>query len=160
MTAKADDTAERKKMPITPADVMERVFTTQNPTTGSLPPPRIAWAVFANGTVFFTTPTETLPADSTLATIEKAAKEALRELGPVIAGTEKGDFNSSRLDGWFPDEPVWLIGFSSNTIGSVVVLETNEPTTAGFAGRKQREMDLGELKVVTIRGFDGVIERR
>ena len=60
----------------TPAEVVERVFTTANPETGSLPPPDMAWAVFEGGTVFFAAPGDGLDVSASLDDVEAAARAA------------------------------------------------------------------------------------
>lgn len=75
----------RRPVP-TPADVIEKVFTTANPDTGSLPPPEIAWAVFEHGTVYFSAPDDDLDLTASLDDVAEAARVALRELGPVVRG--------------------------------------------------------------------------
>ncbi|HTR55596.1 MAG TPA: hypothetical protein VMJ10_33195 [Kofleriaceae bacterium] len=138
----------------TAAEVLERVFTTPNPTTGSQPPPQIAWVVFTHGTAFFTAPNEALPATSSLADLAAAAKAALVELGPVHAGTSSADFSPTRLAGWYPDEPVWFVGFDHPAIATVVVMDTSD-LVAGMAARSARDRDHAEQTIVCVRGFDG-----
>ena len=75
----------------TPEQVIEQVFTSVNPTTGSQPPPAIAWVVFAHGTVFFTVPTDAVPVDATLAALADAGRAALKELGPVHVATPSAE---------------------------------------------------------------------
>lgn len=136
----------------TPAEVIARVFTTVNPATGSKPPPEIAWVVFAHGTVFFTAPTDALPADSTRDAIEAAARAALIELGPVHVGTPSADFNPTRLTGWYPDEPVWFVGFGHGSIATIVTLDGSD-LVAGIAARQLRQQDHDAPTVVEIRSF-------
>lgn len=118
----------------------------------------MAWVVFAHGTAFYTNATPELPADSSLAAIADAARGALRELGPVRAGSSSADFNPVRLDGWFPDEPVWLVSFDHPAIGTVVVAE-GTALGVGMFGRSQRQLDHDEQSILVVRGFDGAIER-
>ena len=96
----------------TPSEVIERVFTTANPTTGSQPPPDIAWVLFEHGTAFFTAPNDDVPVDASFDALADAARAALRELGPVGVGSASADFNTARLDGWYPDEPVWFVTYN------------------------------------------------
>ena len=140
-----------------PEQVIAQVFTTANPVTGSLPPPRMAWVVFAHGTVFFTEPTEALPAGSSLGAIADAARAALRELGPVRVGSASADFNPTRLTGWYPDEPVWFVGFDHPGIVTIVTLDA-EPVTAGLDARGRRQFDHDEQLIVLVRGFDGATD--
>ncbi len=141
-------------MPPTPAQVLESVFTSVNPVTGSHPPPAMAWVVFANGTCFYTAPTDELPATSTRVEVEAAGKAALRELGPVHVGSPSADFNPVRLDGWFPDEPVWFVTFDHPAIATIVVHEGSD-LAIGLRGRSLREADHDEQRVVLVRRFDG-----
>jgi len=75
------------------AEILERVFTTPNRKTGSLPPVHTAWVVFAHGTVFYSVPSGMLPVECTFEVLAEAACSALKELGPAQAGTEWADFN-------------------------------------------------------------------
>ena len=136
----------------TPAEVIARVFTTVNPATGSKPPPEIAWVVFAHGTVFFTAPTDALPVDATRETIEAAARAALFELGPVQVGTPSADFNPTRLTGWYPDEPVWFVGFDHPDLATIVTLAGSD-LVAGIAARQARQQDHDDPIVVEVRSF-------
>lgn len=140
----------------TTEEIVERIFTSPNPETGSEPPPHIAWVSFANGSVFFTAPTDGLPMDASLEAIAEAGKAALRELGPVHVGTPSADFNPVRLDGWYPDEPVWFVGFDHPAIATVLVLDT-QPVTAGLEARGRRQIDHDELVLACVRGFDGTL---
>lgn len=143
-------------MALTPAQVLEHIFTTENPATGSKPPEAMAWVVFANGTCFYTAPTEELPVSATRDAIEAAGKAALRELGPVVAGSPAADFNPIRLDGWFPSEPVWFVAFDHRAIATVVIDE-GEPLSIGLYGRAMREADHDAQLVQTVRCFDGTV---
>lgn len=145
-------------MASTPEQVIDRVFTTANPETGSLPPPQIAWAVFAHGTAFFSAPTDELAADASAEAIATAARAAISELGPVGAGSASADFNPVRLDGWFPDEPVWFVGFDHPGIATVVTIDATD-LVAGLAGRSRRQLDHDEQQIVCVRRFDGTTSR-
>jgi len=142
----------------TAEDVIAHIFTTENPETGSQPPAHIAWVVFAHGTSFFSGPTEALPVNATLPAIAEAGKAALRELGPVRAGSSAGDFRTLRLEGWYPDEPVWFVGFDHPDIATVVTMDA-ESLAVGLEGRRRRQRDHDELAIVCVRGFDGAIAR-
>ena len=140
------------------AEILEHVFTTPNPKTGSLPPVHTAWVAFAHGTVFHSVPSSTLPVDCTFDVLAEAACSALKELGPAQAGTESADFTPYRLDGWFPDEPVWCVGFAHENIVTIVTMD-GEPISVGLSGRARRELDLAEQSVVFVRRFDGTSRR-
>src|SRR5262249_26178684 len=140
----------------TTEEIVERIFTSPNPETGSHPPPHIAWVSFANGSVFFTAPTDGLPVDASPDAIADAGKAALRALGPAQVGPPWADSNPVRLDGWSPDEPVWFVGFDHPAIATVVVLDT-QPVTAGLEARQRRQIDHDELVLACVRGFDGTL---
>ena len=142
----------------TPADVIEQVFTTANPETGSSPPPEMAWAVFEHGTAFFTTPNDELDASASLDDVAAAARAALSELGPVRVASSSADFSVSRLSGWYPDDPVWFIGFDSETLATIVVEEFDGDLAAGLTGRGLRDRDHEAMRLVAVRNFRG--ERR
>jgi hypothetical protein len=142
----------------TPAEVIEKVFTTANPGTGSLPPPNIAWAVFEHGTVFFAAPGDGLDVSASLDDVEAAARAALGELGPVRVASSSADFTVSRLDGWYPQDPVWFIGFDSATLATIVIEDVDSDLAAGQAGRAIRDRDHEAMQVVSARNFRG--ERR
>jgi hypothetical protein len=139
-------------------DIIARVVTSQGPVTDSHPPAQIAWVVFAHGTVFFSKPTDALPASSSPAQITDAGRAALGRLGPVRAGSPSGDFRPTRLDGWFPDEPVWFVGFNHPNIATVVVIDAN-PVAAGLEARRRRQRDHDEQTITCVRGFDGNVVR-
>lgn len=141
----------------TPADVLHKIFTNNNPVSGSPPPPHMAWAVFANGTAFYTEPTDALPVDASFDAIGDAGRAALRELGPVIAGTAAADFTSRRLDNWFPDEPVWFITYDRPSIVTILVTPGND-IRVGLEGRSRRQRDHDEGAIVLVRRFTGEIK--
>ena len=141
---------------MTPAEVIERVFTSANPTTGSQPPPAMAWVVFAHGTAFFTAPTDDLPLDASFDELCDAARAALRDLGPVHVGTSSADFNTARLDGWFPDAPIWFVSFDHPSIATVIESDGAD-LAVGLIARAQRQQDHDEQTVVVVRRFDGTI---
>ena len=137
------------------ASVMEHVFTHQNPATQSTPPEHMAWVVFEHGTAFFSAPTDELPADATPEDILAAARIAMAELGPVIAGTAAGDFNPVCLDAWFPGEFVYFVTYDHPAIATVVIADQEDDLAAGVIGRAGREADLAGLTATEIRCFDG-----
>jgi len=142
----------------TPAEVIETVFTSANPETGSLPPSDIAWAAFEHGTVFFTAPSEGLAVSASLDDVEAAARAALDDLGPVRVATPSADFTVSRLSGWYPQDPVWFIQFGSDTIATIVIEDLDGDLAAGLTGRAIRDRDHQAMNVVSVRNFRG--ERR
>ena len=142
---------------MTAADVLERVYTTVNPVTGS-EPPVAAWAIFAHDTFFLTAPGDELPEDATHDHIREAALRALRGLGPVVPGTPAADFECSRLDHFFPDATVWIVTFAAGDIEGVVVGAESD-LEAGLTARLNRDADLDEQRVVLVRAFDGSVAR-
>jgi hypothetical protein len=134
------------------------MFTTANPSNGSLPPEHMAWVVFAHGTVFYSTPGDGLPVDATFDMLAKEACSALTQLGRAQAGTESADFNPHRLEDWFPDEPVWWVAFSHDSIGTLVTMHA-QPLAVGLSGRARRDLDVAEQSIVCIRSFDGTSRR-
>ncbi len=138
----------------TVADVIEHLFTTANPESGSQPPEMIAWVVFANGTTFFTAPSDDLPFDATIEELAVAARQALHELGPVVIGTPAGDFAVSRLDAWFPGESVYFITYDHPSVANIVFGDDGE-RMAGLVGRGLREADYDTMQIATIRDFGG-----
>ena len=141
-------------MALTAAQVIERVFTTTNPATGSQPPSDIAWVVFEHGTCFFSVPTDELPLDATPDALVAAARAALASLGPAIPGTPAADFTPSRLDGWFPDEPVWFVAYDHSAIATIVITDGSE-LEAGLRARALRDDDHDAPVPTLVRGFDG-----
>lgn len=139
----------------TPADVITTIFTTENPATGSKPPPEMAWVVFSHGTAFFTLPTDAVPLDASFDALVAAARAALSELGPVIAGTPAADFNTARLEGWYPDEPVWFVSYAHSALATIIV-EPDE-LSAGLGARALRQQDHDDPQVVLVRRFDGSV---
>lgn len=141
------------------ASVLEHVFTHENPETGSLPPEHMAWVVFEHGTAFFSAPTDELQLDATPAEILAAARMAMAELGPVIAGSPAGDFNPVCLDAWFPGELIYFVTYDHPAIATVVIADEDDELAAGLAGRARREADLAGLTAIEIRGFNGRVTR-
>lgn len=137
-------------------DVLCHIFTQPNPENGSPPPDHMAWVVFANGTLFYASPTDELPVGSSLDQIEQAGLGALRDLGPVAGGSPSADFTVSYLDQWFPDQIIYLVTYDNPAIATVVFADEVDELSAGLTGRTKRMTDLEELTVVAVRGFDGV----
>jgi hypothetical protein len=139
--------------------VLEHVFTHDNPSTGSQPPERMAWVVFEHGTAFFSAPTDELAVDATADELVAAARIAMAELGPVIAGTSAGDFIAVCLDDWFPGETIYFITYDHPAIATVVFTDEKDDQFAGLAGRSRREADLEGLTATEIRDFSGRVLR-
>lgn len=140
---------------LTVADVITQVFTTANPTTGHAPPEHVAWALFANETVFLTMPTEALPVDASPAALKSAAQAALLELGPPRAGTPSADFRVVRLP-WFPDDYVYMVSYSHPNIFNIIIAdEETSDLVAGMTARATREMDVEQPDIIAWRDFAG-----
>lgn len=139
----------------TVAGVVEHLFTSVNPQTGSRPPERIAWAVFAGGTVFFATPSDDLPPHATPTEVAAAARRALRELGPVVAGSPAADFSTTLLDGWFPGESVYFITYDHPSIANVILDGDGGELAAGLIGRQIRAGDHASMTIDRVRDFSG-----
>jgi hypothetical protein len=138
-------------------EVLDGMFTTVNPATGS-EPPDAAWVLFANDTFFLTAPGDELPAGAAHGAIAEAALEALWALGPVVPGTAAADFSCSRLAHFFPDDHVWIVFFGGDDVGGVVVGPESE-LEAGLDARANRDADCDEERIVLVRSFDGSVER-
>lgn len=138
----------------TPASTIEHMFTTTSPS-GSEPPDPLAWAVLEHGTVFYSQPSESLPLGATLEAVERAARAALSELGPVVPATPRGDFQVARLDGWFPDDPVFFVTFEHPAIATVIIEEVQGDMGAGLLGRVARQRDHDAPRFVMVRNFRG-----
>ncbi len=139
----------------TVADVVEHLFTTANPESGSQPPEQIAWVVFANGTAFFTAPNDDLPLDATAEELSVAARQALHELGPVVAGTSSADFSPSLLRAWYPGEFVYFITYDHPSVANIVFTSEEAELAAGLEGRARRSADYDTMQVALIRDFAG-----
>jgi hypothetical protein len=145
---------------ITPAECAERLFTSPNPVSGSLPPSSpIAWVVFAHGTVFVTVPRARLPVTATPAQLVQAARETLAQYAPR-AGTPSADFDATRLTAWFPDDPVWHVSFTHPEIVAIVLSDASDEdklplgaARAEIAGRLQCQRDLTEGTILVARAF-------
>jgi len=135
--------------------VLDHIFTNPNPSTKSPPPEHVAWAIFAEGTIFYTFPNDELPVDASPERIAAAARTALQELGPVLAGTPSADFNPVLLSAWFPHEHVFFVTYDHPAIATIVLADAPEALPAGLAGRIARDADLESLELIEIRDFHG-----
>jgi len=131
----------------TPLEVVETVFTSPNPETGSEPPPEVAWALFKNGTAYVAVPDEELDATASVEQVADAARAALQ-------AHQSGDFTVSRISGWYPDDPVWLIWLDDGLF-AVVIEDYPHEITAGVVGRAARELDSASPELVYVRNFRG-----
>lgn len=139
----------------TVADVVEHLFTSANPENGSLPPEQIAWVVFAHGTAFFAAPSDDLPLDASADELVAAARQALHELGPVVAGTPAADFSPSLLRAWFPGEFVYFVRYDHPSVANIVFADREAELAAGLEGRARRSADYDAMQVELVRDFAG-----
>lgn len=144
---------------LTVQDVMECVFTSENPETGSLPPEEAAWVIFENNTVFFMTPTSDEANGLTFEELGKKACKVLEDFGPAIAGTPLADFEVNGLDAWYPDEYVYMVTYTHSNIFSIYITEKEEDEyTIGLKNRTSREIDAEDLEIQLIRHFNGSVK--
>ncbi|MHA1557969.1 MAG: hypothetical protein ACTSPM_13680 [Candidatus Heimdallarchaeota archaeon] len=105
-----------------------------------------SFVIFEHGTcVVFQDPKED---------IETYVKEVLKKWGPVVPGTDLGDFSVHDIE----DEPVWLVTYSHPDITNFVTLKeiANEADddsigntmVIGMTGRNKRVEDAKTLKVI------------
>jgi len=134
-------------------EIIELVYTTANPETGSQPPKYVAWVVFEHGTVFLTFPKDHTPVDASAELLQQRAIEALQDLGEPIAGTSSADFNVGRLP-WFEEQFVYVITYDSQYIFNIASYseETNDIAVGIFA-RALRADDAISPKVLFVRDF-------
>ena len=144
----------------TPGTVLEHVFSHENPGTGSQPPEHMTWVVFANGTAFFSEPSDELPLEATPAEIVRAAEIALEELGPVIPGTPSADFNPVLLDEWFPGEFIFFVSYDHPSVATIVIAEDDDALSAGLEARARRNADIDARSIVEIRDFRGEVSHQ
>lgn len=142
---------------LTIQNILELVFTTENPETGSKPPEKVAWAIFENETVCLITPQKNLSTQANTEELANFAKKAIEELGVAHGGTASGDFGSSRVS-WFPEKYVYMITYDSRYIFNVLVYEEEtEDLTVGLSGRAIRSQDAENPIIKSIRDFEGNI---
>lgn len=138
-----------------PEDVVEHIYTTENPETGSQPPENVAWVMFGNGTFYLTGVSDELPLDTSHEQLAVVATQSLKEFGRAIGGTYTADFGANKLP-WFPDEFVYIVTYSHNHIFNICVHEEEaSELSVGFLGRAARGEDAEELQVKLVRHFDG-----
>lgn len=140
---------------LTVADVVTRVFTTENPETGSAPPEHVAWVIFRHETVFLTAPTDELPVSSTPDALVRAALKTLIRFGPPVPGTASADFQVTRLP-WWPDAFVFMVSYDHPNLFNVVIADDEmSDLGVGIMGRSVRKSDAEEPSVIEVRAFDG-----
>lgn len=140
---------------LTVADVVTKVFTTENPATGSAPPAHVAWVIFRNETVFLTMPTDELPVETTPDTLARTALKALIHFGPPVPGTASADFRVARLP-WFPDDFVYMVSYDHPNLLNIVIAEAEMTDVGvGMLGRAVRKLDAEEPSVIELRDFGG-----
>jgi hypothetical protein len=131
---------------LTPRAVIEHIFTSTNPDTGSQPPAEVAWVVFREGSVYTGQPAGDLGAEASVEQVAEAARAALRS-------DVSRDFAVSRLSSWYPDDQVWFITFGGEVAN--VVIGGDSEVGAGVIGRAGRDLDRESLDVVAVRTFTG-----
>lgn len=107
-----------------------------------------SWAIFEHGTCVIV---QEVNED-----IETQAKEILKKWGPVVPGTDLGDFSVGDID----DEPVWLVTYTNPDIANFVnrnelTDESNEDSIGntmviGMTGRNKRQEDAKTLNIIHI----------
>lgn len=138
-----------------PEDIVEYIYTTENPETGSQPPEHVAWVMFGNGTFYLTGVNDEVSLDADYDHIASVATQSLKELGRAIGGTSSADFGANKLP-WFPDEFVYMVSYNHNHIFNIRVQdEEADEVSVGFWGRADRSQDADELQVKFVRHFDG-----
>jgi hypothetical protein len=138
------------------SEVIEKIFTTPNTETGSLPPEKIAWVLFQNGTVFLTAPNDYITENWTFEELATEAKQCLTEFGLPLAGTPSADFAVSQLTAWYPNDYVYVITYEHPNIFNFGIYEQEETDImVGLTGRNKRGQDTEELKIIAIRNFFG-----
>ncbi len=95
-----------------------------------------SWVIFEHGTCVIV--------ENDKEDIEAQAKEILKKWGPVVPGTDLGDFSVKDIN----DEPVWLVTYTHKDIANIVSLkeianETDEDPientmVIGMTGRNKR----------------------
>lgn len=137
------------------AEIIELVFTTENPETGSKPPENVAWAIFEHETVCLITPNDNISTTASQEELADFALKALNDLGVSQGGTPSGDFNVSRVP-WFSEEYVYMITYDSRYIFNVLVYkEEKEDIGVGLFGRAGRNLDAENPIIKLIRDFEG-----
>jgi len=135
-------------------EILEIVFTTENPETGSQPPEKIAWVIFENETICLITPKGGVSEEASFEDLQDFAKKELQILGEAVGGTPSADFNVSRVP-WFQEEFVYMISYNSNFIFNIgVYTEEKEDIGVGIFARSARSQDAVAMKVKLIRNFE------
>jgi hypothetical protein len=106
------------------------------------------WVLFEHGTVVVLREPEADP--------KTQAIDILREYGPVVVGTELGDFNVVTLD----DGQGWMVTASHEAVFTYVRPDDLPPKRLsdfeiGLYGRNRRDMDGKELNVVHVEDRRG-----
>jgi hypothetical protein len=100
--------------------------------------PDADWVAYQNGTVVFFEKSQIIDREDLL----KKAKDTIDI--QVIIATASADFAASRLDTYFPDEPIWAVtyGYPEN-MATLLLDDSNNALTIGLAGRARRQDDCG-----------------
>ena len=136
-------------------EIMEIVFTTANPETGSLPPENIGWIIFEHETVCLIGKNAGLSENPSSEEMTDYAKKELLDLGVPMAGSPSADFSVSRVP-WFKEQYVYMVTYNSNSIFNVLVYqEEANDIGIGMIGRGARSLDVENPNIKTVRDFDG-----
>jgi len=143
---------------LTSETIVEHIFTTPNPETGSQPPAHFAWILFENDTIYLSFPNELTPLEASFDELANVAKEELQKLGSAMAGSPSGDFNVNKVS-WYPDDFVFMITYDHGHIFNFGIYEEEtSDLTVGLVGRAARSEDAETLKIKKIRNFQGEVK--
>lgn len=143
---------------LTVEDIVENIFTTPNPETGSQPPENIAWVLFENDTIYLAIPSELTPLGSDFEQLAKVARQELKSLGVAAGGTSSADFSVNKVS-WYPNDYIFMVTYDHGHIFNISIQEneTND-VSIGVLSRSARSLDAEELKVKKVRDFNKVIK--
>ncbi|WP_291728063.1 hypothetical protein [Bernardetia sp.] len=135
-------------------EILETVFTTENPETGSQPPEQIGWVIFENETVCLIGKSAGLSENPSAEEMADFAKKELLELGVPMVGSPSADFNVSRVP-WFKEQFVYMITYDSNFIFNVLTYEEEtSDISVGMEGRSVRGLDAETPKIKLVRDHE------
>ena len=107
-----------------------------------------SWILFDHGTCVMLKESES--------DLQEQAKEILKKWGPVVPGTDLGDFNVIKLD----KDPGWVVTYSHPFVFNYIspdelaVDESSDPierdVVIGCLGREKRKQDANSLNIIHI----------
>jgi hypothetical protein len=113
-----------------------------------IPGKEASWVLFEHGTCVMIKETEM--------DLEGQAKEILAKWGPIVPGTELGDFNVIKLE----EDPGWVVTYTHPTIfnyvgpdeieGDESLDKIQQDVTIGCTGRARRQEDAKALKIIHV----------